>query len=697
MQTIRVERSPDDMVVLTFDRPHSGANVFDRETLELLETQLDEIGRTGAPGLVLQSAKPAIFVAGADLFSIQSMSEAELLEFIALGQRAFSKIAALRIPTVAAVHGAALGGGLELCLACDWRVASPDRATKFGLPETKLGILPAWGGSTRLPRVIGLRKALDAILGGKTFNARKALAIGLIDDIAPRAYLLDTARSYLARGKRHRRSAGRPLIPALIAKGLAPKFHRVLHKKTHGHYPALDRALDVVLGAASASNEEKGLALERAAIGELISLEPTKNLLRLFVLQERAKKLRVSPDANGAPRTHIARAGVIGAGVMGSGIAQGLSARGVEMRLHDINAERVASGMARSARLYDEAVKRRILSPNEARRGLDRIAPIAGEMRFGRSQFVIEAASEKMAVKQQIFARLDEITEPATILATNTSALSIETLASCTRHPARVIGMHFFNPVHRMQLVEVIAAPATATATVDATLAFVQQIGKLPLLVRDSPGFLVNRVLVPYLIEAGHLFESGMDAMVIDETMLNFGMPMGPLRLIDEVGVDIAADVARTLAAAFPDHIKVPPLLAEMERRGLLGRKSGRGFFEYKKKRTPTPCKEAEQLRSSRPSATREGDLEPRLVLLMVNEAARCLDEKVVEAPADADFGMVTGTGFAPFRGGPLRYADALGTQKVVDQLQRLADAGSGHHAPCARLREMRGGKFYDD
>jgi 3-hydroxyacyl-CoA dehydrogenase/enoyl-CoA hydratase/3-hydroxybutyryl-CoA epimerase len=318
-------------------------------------------------------------------------------------------------------------------------------------------------------------------------------------------------------------------------------------------------------------------------------------------------------------------------------------------------------------------------------------------MRFGRSQFVIEAASEKMEVKQQIFARLDEITDPAAILATNTSALSIQSLATCTRHPARVIGMHFFNPVHRMQLVEVIAAPATSAATIDATLAFVQQIAKLPLLVRDSPGFLVNRVLVPYLIEAGHLFESGGDAAVIDETMLNFGMPMGPLRLIDEVGVDIAADVARTLAAAFPDHIKVPPLLAEMERRGLLGRKSGRGFFEYHKKKAPTPCKEAEQLRSSHAVSTSERDLESRLVLLMVNEAARCLAEKVVDTPADADFGMVAGTGFAPFRGGPLRYADALGTQNAVDQLQRMADAGSRHHAPCALLREMHGARFYDE
>jgi len=696
MQTIRCERLADDTALVVFDRPQSGANVFDRATLDLLETQLDEIDHAGAHGVIFHSAKPAIFVAGADLFSIRSMSDEELREFIALGQRVFGKIAALRMPTVAAVHGAALGGGLELCLACDWRIASADRATKLGLPETKLGIIPAWGGSTRLPRVIGLAKALDAILGGKTFNAKKALALGLIDDIVPRAYLIETAREYLARGKRSPKRRGHPFLSAALAKVLRPKIQHDLQKTTRGHYPALDRALDVVLRAASMSNEESGLALERAAIAELITLESTKNLLRLFALQERAKKLR-SSTASEAPRSKVAQVAVVGAGVMGSGIAQWLSARGIDVRLHDVNAERVALGMASVANLYEGAVKRRILSATEARRGMDRISPVAGEPRFGRSQFVIEAASEKMEVKKQIFARLDELTDSTTILATNTSALSIDALAAVTRDPARVIGMHFFNPVHRMQLVEVIAGSATAPATIDATLALVQQIGKLPLLVRDRPGFLVNRVLVPYLIEAGVLFEGGAEATHIDEAMLEFGMPMGPLRLIDEVGVDIASDVARTLAAAFPDHVQVPRLLGEMERRGLLGKKSGKGFFEYKKNGDPLPCRDAQQLRLAHGRHWSQHDLQSRMALLMVNEAARCLAEKTVATAADVDFGMVMGTGFAPFRGGPLRYADALGTRTVVAELQRIADAGNPHHAPCALLCEMNGRNFYDD
>jgi 3-hydroxyacyl-CoA dehydrogenase/enoyl-CoA hydratase/3-hydroxybutyryl-CoA epimerase len=697
MQTIRSERLPDDTVVVTFDRPQSSANIFDRATLDLLETQLDEINHLGAHGVIFASAKPAIFVAGADLFSIQAMHDAELREFIALGQRVFAKVAALRMPTVAAVHGAALGGGLELSLACDWRVASPDRSTKLGLPETKLGIIPAWGGSTRLPRVVGLPRALDAILGGKTYTAKKALALGLVDDIAPRAYLIDTARTWLDRGKRTLPRRGHPAVSAALAKILHAKVRRDLRKKTRGHYPALDCALEVVVHAASAAREETGLALERAAIAELIALPATKNLLRLFVLQERAKKMRSAPAPATPERTRIARAGIIGAGVMGAGIAQWLTARGVEVLLHDVNAERIGAGMARIAHLYDNAVERRILSAHDATRGMDRLSPIPGEMRLGRAQFVIEAASEKMEIKTQIFQKLDEVTDAATILATNTSALSIDALARSTRHPARVVGMHFFNPVHRMQLVEVIAGPTTSQATIDGTLAFVQQIGKLPLPVRDSPGFLVNRVLVPYLIEAGFLFESGLPAQVIDEAMLEFGMPMGPLRLIDEVGVDIAADVARTLASAFPDHIKVPPLLMEMERRGLLGRKSGRGFFEYKKRGEPAPCPAAEQLRRSRAASIHESDLSSRMVLLMVNEAARCLAEKVVATPADVDFGMVMGTGFAPFRGGPLRHADAVGTGAVTAELARIAATGSPQHAPCAFLRELNGRPFYED
>jgi 3-hydroxyacyl-CoA dehydrogenase/enoyl-CoA hydratase/3-hydroxybutyryl-CoA epimerase len=362
-----------------------------------------------------------------------------------------------------------------------------------------------------------------------------------------------------------------------------------------------------------------------------------------------------------------------------------------------VNAERVASGIATITLLYEDAIKRRIMSRTEARRAIDRVSPIVGEMRFERVHIVIEAASEKMEVKKQIFQRLDEATDEATILATNTSALSIHTLAACTRHPSRVIGMHFFNPVHRMQLVEVVTGPETATRTVDTVLGFVQQLGKLPLLVRDSPGFLVNRVLVPYLIEAASLFERGVDARVIDEAMLDFGMPMGPLRLIDEVGVDIAADVARTLAAAFPDHIAIPSILSEMESRRLLGRKSGRGFYDHRKGSETAVCEEAEGLRKAHENRFTAAELQTRMALLMVNESARCLAENIVATPADVDFGMVTGTGFAPFRGGPLRYADSLGTRAVVDELRRIADAGSPHHAPCALLAQMNGRPFYTD
>ena len=312
---------------------------------------------------------------------------------------------------------------------------------------------------------------------------------------------------------------------------------------------------------------------------------------------------------------------------------------------------------------------------------------------------MIEAAVEKMDVKKVIFRRLDELVGDDAILATNTSALSITELAAATRHPGRVVGLHFFNPVHKMQLVEVVVGRDTAPETARRALRFAQQIGKLPVLVKDSPGFLVNRILIPYLIEAGALFWNGASVQDIDDAMLDFGMPMGPLRLIDEVGTDIALDVATTLAAAFSNRLCVPDVLAAMLSAGLLGRKAGKGFYRHGKKGEAKPNKDAAKLRPPRlPNPPARDDLEQRMVLLMVNEAARCLEEGIVETPGDVDFAMVMGTGFAPFRGGPLRHADSMGTAKVVEELSRLGDAAGPHYAPCARLRDMAkaGRCFYE-
>jgi 3-hydroxyacyl-CoA dehydrogenase/alkylation response protein AidB-like acyl-CoA dehydrogenase/enoyl-CoA hydratase/carnithine racemase len=686
-RTIQRSVRDDQICVLTFDRQDSSANIFDRRTLTELREELDFIA--GAPelkGVILTSAKRSIFIAGADL---KSMSEAaspeEVRELIELGQAVMNRLAALTIPTVAAVNGAAVGGGYELCLACDYRVASTDRATKLGLPEIQLGLLPAWGGSTRLPRLIGLPKALDVILAGKTFAAKPALKRGMVDELAPAEYIVDVAARLIRRGKPSR-SAHRLTNNALVATVIAARLRPKLLKKTRGHYPAVLKALEVVTRGISLLIPES-LALERDGILELMQGDVCRNLIRVFLLQERAKKRVLVGGAPHSESKPVARTAVIGSGVMGAGIAQWLSSRKLPVILRDINTEQVAKGMASIAKVYQDGAKRHVFTPLEVREGMDRIQPAPMEVPLRQMDLVIEAAVEKLELKKKIFQQLDELAGDDTMLATNTSALPISDLAAGTRRPERVLGLHFFNPVHRMQLVEIVAARQTSPEVLQRALRFVQQIGKLPVIVKDSPGFLVNRILMPYLVEAGNLFDGGAGVADLDEAMLDFGMPMGPMALLDEVGIDVAMHVAQTLAASYSDRMVIPGSLGKMVQAGLLGRKTGRGFYIHEKGKKPQPNRDLPFTpQDSRPDALQ---LQERMVLLMINEAARCLEEQVVTDPADVDFAMIMGTGFAPFRGGPLRYADSVGAAMLVAKMDRLVADGSAHFAPCALLRRM--------
>lgn len=691
---------PDGICVLTFDRAESSANIFDRAALAELAEHLDFIEQAdpALTGVILISAKPAIFVAGADLYSVRKMSADELKEFITAGQDAFTRLASLKIPTVAAMHGVAAGGGCEVALACDWRVASPDAATKIGLPETKLGILPAWGGCTRLPRLIGVPKALDIILGGKMVAPKHALKLGLVDDLASREYLLRAATEQLKRGKRPADLLHSAPVNAVVDAVIAPQVRKATAAKTHGHYPAIQKAMEVVMNGASDWDEADSLAREREAITELVASDSTRQLLNLFFLQERAKKISV-PGAStaAAPVRSVA---VIGAGVMGSGIAQWLSLRGLRVLLRDVDSTRVGSGMAQISKLYADAVKRRIFTAREAQRGMDLVSPAPGEVPMHGVDLVIEAAVEKMEVKKMIFRRLEELVREDCVLATNTSALSITELATALKHPERLVGIHFFNPVHRMQLVEVVTGAATSPATAQRALQFVQKIGRLPVLVKDSPGFLVNRILLPYMIEAGNLFAQGASVEAIDAAMVDFGMPMGPLALCDEVGVDIAADVAGTLSAAFPQWMKVPPILPRMIGAGLLGKKNGRGFYVHGYEDKPVVNPDVLAMQESGTAAELPPEeLRDRMVLLMINEAARCLEEGIAASAADIDFAMVMGTGWAPFRGGPLRHADRLGGRHVAERLTELARTAGAHFQPCARLAAnlTAPSPFYED
>ncbi len=708
-RTIHRTVRDDGVCVLTFDRPNSSANIFDRATLEELRQELDFI--ESAPqikGVVLVSAKRSIFIAGLDLKTMgENPPLAGVREVIEFGQTLFNRVAALKIPTVAAIHGVAVGGGYEISLACDYRLAVPDRATKIGLPETKLGLLPAWGGSTRLPRLIGLPKALDFILAGKTIAPQQALKLGMVDVLVPAERLVAVAAKKIHKGKAHRPNPWL-LNNALVASAMAARLRRQLLKKTRGHYPAVLKALEVVTRGISKSIPGS-LALEREGIVELVQFESCRNLLRMFFLQERAKKLKVGQASSLSPSkneksekgaTPVLRTAVIGAGVMGAGIAQWLSARGLPVILRDINTEQVARGMSSIAKIYRDGIKRHVFTPREARDGMDRIFPAPTEVPLRHADLLIEAAVENLELKKKIFHRLDELAGDETILATNTSALPVSELAAGTRRPERVVGLHFFNPVHRMQLVEIIAARQTAPEVLQRAVSFAQQIGKLPVVVKDSPGFLVNRILMPYLVEAGNLFENGASLANLDEAMLDFGMPMGPMRLLDEVGVDVALHVAQTLAAGFSDRMKVPAILGKMAEAGLLGRKNGRGFYLHGKTAEPQPNPQTAAFVQSRTAAAllRE-EIQERMVFLMINEAARCLEEQIVAEPADVDFAMILGTGFAPFRGGPLRYADSVGLEKLAGAMELLADCGATQFKPCVLLHKLAadGKKFYSN
>ncbi len=693
-ERIRRTDMPDGIVRLTFDRPDSAANVFDRATIGELELRLEAIAADkDVRGVLFDSAKPSIFIAGADLEELSALTDPDdIRAAVERGQRVFDRIAKLPCTTVAAIHGACLGGGFELALACDARIASDDRATKIGLPEVMLGILPAWGGSTRLPRLIGMPQALAAILQGRQHPAKLAKIRGLVDRVVPKEHLHRLAIDLLRTGPPKRKSIRLAHLKP-IAKFIAKKATDQVLATTGGHYPAPLRVIEVVRDGLAVS-EAESQKLEADAAVDLIRTDVSKQLIRVFFLQERAKKCSVLPQGAPTPEPErVDRMVVLGAGVMGAGIAQWSSARGIEVILRDLDPERVRAGMQTIASTYKSAVKKRKLDRVAAQAGLDRVFPSAIDVPFGDVDLVVEAAVEKMDVKRTIFADLDEAARPAAILATNTSSLSVSDVAEGLDHPQRVVGIHFFNPVARMQLVEVVRGKATSNEVLERAVRYVHQIGKLPVVVADAPGFVVNRILMPYLFEAVHLFENGAAIESVDRAMTQFGMPMGPLRLLDEVGLDVAAHVGDHVGPIFGDRLPTCPSMQAMVDAGWLGRKAGRGFYVYSKKKTkkdPKPNGALDRHVTSKSAVTLPVDeLARRMTLLMINEAARCLEENVVEDPRDVDFAMIMGTGFAPFRGGPLRHADAIGVATAVEALRRLSNEVSARFEPCDTLVRM--------
>ena len=649
---------------IVFDDPAARANVFTPAVHADLRTAVAALAAQPVMAVVVMSAKERIFIAGADLKWLTKVPDAAAAAAVSRdGQASFALLANFKVPVVAAIHGACAGGGLELALAAHWRLASDARETVIGLPETSIGTIPGWGGTARLPRLIGAAAALDHMLKGMLLPAADALKAGIVDEIVPAAELKARAKAVAMKlavsGVPARKSPPEPDAAYCAALRAATV------KKTRGHEPAPVALVDLVAQSAGLSLDA-ALEAEAKVFGEITAGDVCRNLIHVFFLKESVKKLSVDawfpPAAAPAAPAPFRKIGVVGAGVMGSGIAQWCAARGHEIVLRDVKPELVDRGMAVIRSVFDEAVARKKMSPEAAAAGKARLSSTTGWDGFDDCDLVIEAIVENVAAKQALFAELTKVVRPDCVLASNTSALPIEELAATASEPGRTIGVHFFNPVSRMPLVELVLSPHTTRATAERTLAFVKGLGKSPVICRSSPGFLVTRVLFFYLNEACRLWEQGVPITTLDAALRGWGWPMGPMRLIDEVGVDVTDFIFGEMAHYFPDRFQPATVCRRMLEAGLKGRKNGAstGFYAYPDGKEALNPAMAPLAPAGASTLTGEAIAE-RLNRVMSDETKRVLDEGVLKTADDADLALLMGTGFPAFRGGLMRYAKKIG------------------------------------
>jgi 3-hydroxyacyl-CoA dehydrogenase/enoyl-CoA hydratase/3-hydroxybutyryl-CoA epimerase len=652
----------EETALLTIDVAGQSANVLSRDVMEEFDRILSEIANRGVQGLIICSGKTSGFAVGADIGAFEHVTDAaHAAELARMGQSVLDRLPGFSFPSVALIHGFCLGGGLELALACTYRVAHDDPATRFGLPEVRLGIHPGFAGTVRLPRLIGHVAALDLMMTGRSLGAQAARRLGLVDDVVAERHVLYAAQSFLRRRPPSRRAPWSRRLPGF--RPLRPLIARSLERRAHAqadadHYPAPYRILDLWRRRASAEEEA-------ASLGELLVGRTSRNLVHVFLLGEELKR-------RGRARRHdIERVHIVGAGTMGADIATWAAARGFNVTLQDRTPEILAQAVAHAHRFF----QRRFKQPRQIQAALDRLVPDLAGRGARRADLVIEAIVENLDAKCALFRGIEQVAKPDAVLATNTSSIPLESIAQSMRDPTRLLGLHFFNPVTRMQLVELVRGQRTATEPLNRARAWTAAIDRLPLDVKSSPGFLVNRVLTPYLLEAVKLLEEGVSAAAIDKAAVDFGMPMGPIELADTVGLDICLSVAETLSG--PLGVPVPPELREFVAQGRLGKKTGYGFYRYDAKGRPRRVR-----RSSGGRLPRHLPIMERLVLRLLNEAMVCLREEIVGGPNAVDAGMVYGTGFAPYLGGPMRYAESLGATGIGHSLYRLSQEYGERFAP---------------
>lgn len=699
--------------VLTLDLPGEPVNKLNAAVKAEFEQVLPRLrDDVAVKAVVLISGKPDNFIAGADIEEFTRLSTREEFERLSReGQEMIQMLDDFPKPVVAAVHGACVGGGLELVLACDWRVISDHPKTQLGLPEVQLGLLPGAGGCQRLPRLIGLSAALGIIMPGKTEPALKAFKLGMADELVPPSILLDTALKAAERlagpGSPWPKIARKPrggLIGGFLDRTaigrriVYRKARKDTLKKTGGNYPAPLAALDAVR-AGLEQGAATGYQVEHRLFGELAATDVSRKLIGIFFATNALKKDDGLPPGVTATPRPVERLAVIGSGFMGAGIAgTAVSQAGVDTRLKDTDLVRVGKGLKSATDILTGRLKRKRMTRPEFERTSALLSGGTDYAGFQRTGLVIEAVFEDLALKRKVLADTEAATPPEAIFATNTSTIPIGDIAAESSRPGQVLGMHFFSPVDRMPLLEVIPTDKTSPDTIATAVQFGRKLGKTVIVVRDHPGFWVNRILTPYLNESGYLLGEGVPMEVIDRVAVKFGFPVGPVTLLDEVGLDVGAKASKVMHAAFGDRLKPSPLIEKLLEDKRMGRKNGRGFYLYHKNQRTGPDEKVYDLLGIRPSAPASTTLvEQRLVYSMLNEAAMAMGEGVVRSPRDGDIGAIFGIGYPPFRGGPLRYLDDLGAARVVEVLRELEGKLGERFTPCGTLVQMAasGAKFY--
>ncbi|MBU2071790.1 MAG: fatty acid oxidation complex subunit alpha FadJ [Gammaproteobacteria bacterium] len=696
----------DHIGVITMDIAGESMNVLKAAFADEISALLAEIkANTQLKGLVFISGKADSFIAGADISMLDGCKTAEEAQAIGrMGQQMFAQLEQLSIPLVAAIHGPCLGGGLELAMACHARVATNDSKTVLGLPEVQLGLLPGSGGTQRLPRLVGLQKALDMILTGKQLRAAQAKKAGLVDEVVPKSILLDAAVKRALKGKPQREQIKLNLVGKVLERTpfgrnvLFSQARKQTLKKTQGNYPAPLKILDVIKTGVDNGMQE-GLAAEAKAFGELCMTKESAALRSLFFATTQMKK---ESGAGDTKPNKVRKAAVLGGGLMGGGIANVTATKaGIPVRIKDINQQGISNALKYSYSLLQKKFKRRFISKAEMQKQLLLMTGSTDYSGFHDADIVVEAVFEDLALKQQMVADIEQHCAEHTIFASNTSSLPIGQIAAKASRPENVIGLHYFSPVDKMPLVEVIAHEKTSAETIATTVAFARKQGKTPIVVKDGAGFYVNRILALYMNEAANILLEGEPVEKIDKALVKFGFPVGPVTLLDEVGIDVGAKISPILATELGERFVAPAAFDKLLADGRKGKKTEKGFYLYGKNAkkgkklvdetvysvlgvTPAPRLNTDEIAS-------------RCMVQMLNEAVRTLEEGIIASARDGDIGAIFGIGFPPFLGGPFRYIDQLGAANLLAQLRNLESRFGSRFAPAALLVQMaeQQQKFY--